>query len=315
MLAALALALAVVLIAAPTASADHHLMKVNELSLSSGGNPSAQFVELKDDFNEPFPNTNLPYQLAVFDGSGAPVGSPQDLGNPFMTRDNTQPFLIASAASGLPGDATLALTLPQGAGQVCFASGTFGRVHCVAYGCPATRLSSTGGSQAGLAPADGQSLQRIGSSLALGAPTPKATNTGGGPATCPAGLGGPGGGGAGGAGGAGDSAAPKLTLSAKGRQRVTKLALAVRLNEAARLTVSATVNVPGGSRVLRFKTVKRQLKAGVRTTVKLKLSAKNAARVKLALRARRKLTAKVSLRATDSAGNRSKLARKSIRLR
>jgi hypothetical protein len=303
------LAAALPLALAAPASATFHMMKVSEVQLSSGG---VQFVELRDDGIEPFPPLEGPYKLVVYGANGARLSGQTLATAPWQ--NNSNPHVLASDGSG---DAPLTVTLPAGAGQVCFthAGETETRVHCLAYGCPPILLSSLGGSERGSAPSEGQSLQRLGpSSLAIGAPTPGAANTASGSAACaspPAGSGGPGGG----AGGAGDSAAPKLKLSAEGRQKVTKLAVAVRLNEAARLTVSATVNVPSGSRVLRFKTVKRQLKAGVRTTVRLKLSRKNLARVKRALRARRKLTAKVSLRATDAAGNRSKLARKSIRLR
>ena len=313
-LAALLLALAATLTTVTGAAADHHNMKVNELSLSSGGDPSAQFVELQDPIDEPFPPTFYdPYGLAVYDASGMPAGS-QSFGNPFAMRDNTQPWLIASASSGLSGDATLTVALPQGSGQVCFtASGGAERVHCLAYGCPAAPLGSTGGTEQGLAPPDGQSLQRVNGSLALGAPTPKAANTASGSATCAGGtVGGPQGGGGGVAGG--DGVAPRLALSARRRQRLAKLSLRVRSNEAAKLTVTGTVAVPGSARTLRFKTLRRQLKAGVRATLKPKLSRAGVAAAMRALRRGRKLTAKFRLSAVDAAHNKRAPKRESIRL-
>jgi hypothetical protein len=63
-LAALTLALVASLVAAGTAAADHHLMRVNEVLLSSGGDTSKQFVELLDSADEPFPTAKGPYELA-----------------------------------------------------------------------------------------------------------------------------------------------------------------------------------------------------------------------------------------------------------
>lgn len=312
-LAALILALLASLSAAGGAAADHHQMRVNELQLSSGGDTAKQFVELLDSTDEPFPAFREPYRLSVFDGAGTEVaGSPQDLGNPFPHL--TQPYLIASSGSGLIGDAALAIQLPQGAGEVCFTAGSapIERVHCMAYGCPAAVHSSTGGSQAGPAPADGSSLQRAGGSLFLGAPTPKAANTAATPANCPGGNPtGPGGGGAGGA----DKVKPKVKASAKKTQGVDKLSVSVTLSERAKLTVSGTVAVPGSSRTLRFKTVRRTLAAGTKKRVRLKLSHARLKQVKRALKNGHKLKAKLKLQAKDAAGNKSLSKRLSIKLK
>jgi hypothetical protein len=307
-------ALATAALAFPVAaSADHHLMTVNEVMLSSGGNPAAQFVELLDPIDEPFPNTYVPYKLVAYDGSGARVGG-QELGNPFMSRDNTDPFVIASDAAGLGTvrDAALTFGLPPAAGRVCFTRlAAEEPVHCIAYGCPPPQLP---GVLSGPAPADGQSLQRTGAGVDLGAPTPNATNAAGGLPACPGGGGGGGtGGGGGGTGGTADTTAPSARLGGKARQDVDKVAISVVLSEAAALTVSGTVNVPGAARTLRFKTVRRQAQAGQRVSVKLKLSRKSRGAVKAALRRGRRIKARVKVSARDSAGN-TTTSRRSIRL-
>jgi hypothetical protein len=313
------LAAAVPLALAAPAAADHHLMKVSEVATSYGA-MNGQFVELKDDVDEPFPPTSAPYALAVFDANGNPAGM-QDLGNPFIAIDTSQPFLVASDDTGIgPAgrDATLSVTLPAGAGTVCFTSGAFGRVHCVAYGCPAVVVSSRAGSQSGQAPPSQQSLQRLGGSLSIATATPDAPNASGAPASCSGapGDGGPGGGGPGGGGsgdGAGDTTRPGITSSARRRQDVDRLVVAVRLSEGARLTVSASVNVPVTARTLRFKTVRRTVAAGVRTRVRLRLTRARLRAVKQALRRGRRLTARVKITARDAAGNTS-TARRSLRL-
>ena len=91
------------------------------------------------------------------------------------------------------------------------------------------------------------------------------------------------------------------------------MAISVELSEAAALTVSGTVNVPGAARTLRFKTVRRQAQAGQRVTVKLKLSRKARGAVKAALRRGRRIKASVKVSARDSAGN-TTTRRRSIRL-
>jgi hypothetical protein len=246
----------------------------------------------------------------VFDGSGAEVAdSPQDLGNPFPHL--TQTYLIAAPGLG-GGDATLTIALPQAAGQVCFtAFGGAERVHCMAYGCPASILSSTGGSQAGFAPADGSSLQRRTGGLFAGGPTPDAANTATTAANCPStGGGNP----AGPGGGSADTVRPKVTASAKKSQDVDKLSVSVRLTETAKLTVSGSVSVPGSSRTLRFKTVRRTLKGAVKKKIRLRLSKARLGSVKRSLRNGHKLKAKLKLQAKDAAGNKSLGKRISIRL-
>jgi hypothetical protein len=317
-LAALTLALLAGLVMATTASADHHLMRVTELQLSNGGNTNQQFVELTDSVNEPFPATYNPYGLAVFDGNGMLVGSQSIDHSFFQARgETTTPILIASAAYPTSGELTLTTTLPQGAGQVCFtASGGAERVHCMAYGCPAVRLTSTGGSQAGAAPPNDRSLQRTASGLGIGTPTPGGQNGSSTPTSCPSpgGSTGTGGGGGGGGGGAVDKTRPKVTTSIKKRQDIDKLSVSVKLSERAKLTVSGTVAVPGSSATLRFKTVRKTLAAGAKKKIRLKLSHARLKKVKRALAKGHKLKAKLKLQAKDAAGNKSLAKRLSVKL-
>ena len=78
----------------------------------------------------------------------------------------------------------------------------------------------------------------------------------------------------------------------------------MKSGEAATVTVRASVSVPAGAaRTLRFKTVKRSLRAGVRKKIRLKLkrSAKRAA--KRAIARGRHLKAKIKITVKDKAGN------------
>ena len=84
---------------APAAAADHHLMTVNEVMLSSGGQSrDARFVELLDPMAEPFPNGYVPYRLGASTAAASGCAA-RILGNRFRSRDNTEPFVIASGAA------------------------------------------------------------------------------------------------------------------------------------------------------------------------------------------------------------------------
>jgi hypothetical protein len=197
-------------------------------------------------------------------------------------------------------DASLTLAIPSTAARVCFMNPT-APVHCLEL--------------AGVALQPGQSAQlQSPCGVVAAPPTPDAPN-----AACGGGGGGgggtPGGGGGtgGGTGGTADTTAPSARLGGKARQDVDKVAISVELSEAAALTVSGTVNVPGAARTLRFKTVRRQAQAGQRLTVKLKLSRKARGAVKAALRRGRRIKASVKVSARDRAGN-TTTRRRSIRL-
>jgi hypothetical protein len=111
-----------------------------------------------------------------------------------------------------------------------------------------------------------------------------------------------------------DAAGPAQTLFAPSRQDVDKLYVMVQVHEAATVLVTARVNVPGGSRVLRFKSYKRKLPIHAVRRVKLKLAPSALRAVKRALRRGRKLRARVTTAAVDVAGNRG-VAKDSIILR
>jgi len=109
--------------------------------------------------------------------------------------------------------------------------------------------------------------------------------------------------------------APVQALSFRRTQDIDRLAVAVRLDEAAALFVAGTVNVPRSSRVFRFKSFRRSVTGGVRTSVRLKLSRPGLRAAKRYLDRRgRRLTAKVTVSARDRAGN-SRARRLSLRLR
>jgi hypothetical protein len=301
--------LALPAVAPAGASAVHHFMKVNEVMLSQGGNPNAQFVELVDSMNESF--TGGPYGLVAFDAAGTRLGG-QSL-TIAGSRNDTIPFLIATAATGLSGvEAPLTVQLPTAGGQVCFTADSENeRVHCVGW-CATSPVSTTNGFQSGMAPGDGLSLQRVGTALAVGTPTPDAANAASGAGSCDAG-GGPGGGGPGGGGPGGmfpDLKAPAARLTAKKRQDVDNVRLAFTVDEAATVTVGGTVSVPNAAKTYRFKAVRRQAAAGTRVAVRLKLGRKARAAAKRAIKAKRRVTARIAISARDAAGNRDTAARR-----
>ncbi len=111
-----------------------------------------------------------------------------------------------------------------------------------------------------------------------------------------------------------DEAGPSQTLFAPSRQDVDRLYVMVQVHEAATVVVTARVNVPGASRVYRFKSFKRKLPIHAVRRVKLKLAPKAMRLVKRALRKGHKLRARVKTTARDATGN-SGIARDSILLR
>jgi hypothetical protein len=276
-------------------------MTVNEV-FPSASNPDARFVELLDPVPEPF--MLGPFRLEAFDSANVLLSGQTIAPQPPPFAMSTAPFLFGGPAVSMP-DASLTLAIPSTAARVCFMNPT-ARVHCLEL--------------AGLPLQPGQSAQRQAPcGVVAAAPTPDAPNAacgsggGGGGGSPGGGGGGGGGGGTGGTGGAADTTAPSARLGGKARQDVDKVAISVELSEAAALTVSGTVNVPGAARTLRFKTVRRQAQAGQRVTVKLKLSRKARAAVKTALRRGRRIKASVKVSARDNAGN-TTTRRRSIRL-
>lgn len=80
------------------------------------------------------------------------------------------------------------------------------------------------------------------------------------------------------------------------------LLASLKSNIGGTLSASATVSVPNGAKVVRFKTVKKTLRAGKKTTVKLKLSKGGLRSVSGALARGKKLKAKLVLVVKDAGG-------------
>ena len=293
-----AAATALTLVACAPAWGSDHLMRINEVALSAAGNPGAQYVELRDSTMEPFLAT--PYKVVVFNASGMRVGA-QTLGGGL----GTSPYLVSTAAAdgvfGTTADTRLAVALPIPSGQVCFTRGLSEmRIHCLAYGGVAAPLSSEGGTQTGATPPNCRSLERTsGGSYAVAAPTPNVANEGQSPpGACAVGP---------------DRIAPRQRLRLPRRRDVDSVVLRVRLDEAADLTVSAFARIAGSNRRLRFRTVRRQVQAGVLTRVVLRLRRSRRAAVKDAIEDGRVVRARVTIEAEDAGGNES-VTRRRIRL-
>lgn len=309
------LALALPLVLPASAWAPDHRMRVNEIQLSSGGDTTKQFAELLDSVSEPFPSFTG-YSITVFDAGGVAMGTQTISGAALAP--GTSPYTLASNSAGGPSNQALTVTLPPGAGQVCFTRGMGGsdHIHCVAYGCEVAPLGSEGGTNRVRAPTDGQSVQRQSAgTYASAAPTQDAANSSGTAADCTPAGGGPGGGpGGGGGGGTADKLAPDQFLAYKRRQDIDRLAVTVTLDENADVTVGGSVNVPGAAKRLKFRTVRADLRANVKRKFRLKLKRKSLRAVRAALHDGRKLKAAVRITAEDAAGNVSTEKRK-VRLK
>jgi len=178
--------------AAP-ASATFHLNKVNEVMLaSSSGGASVQFVEFLDKGGsaEIFPPTMGPFKLVVYDAAGNKLGE-HVLSGPALSsaRAAGRPYLVSTVAADIAfdvtGDERLDVTLPQGAGQVCFVATAQSEAYsCLTWGrltkaIPTNQNSGTGSAN-GAAPLPGQSAQRQPDDTIQSAPpTPKAANRAG----------------------------------------------------------------------------------------------------------------------------------------
>jgi plastocyanin len=106
----------------------------------------------------------------------------------------------------------------------------------------------------------------------------------------------------------GDKVAPSAKLSVSAGQRILRrhgLVVDVRVDEQATVTASASITVPGASRVIALKKATRRLGANSKAKLKLGLSRKARAAIASALRRRARLKAKVKVVAKDAAGNSS----------
>jgi hypothetical protein len=111
-----------------------------------------------------------------------------------------------------------------------------------------------------------------------------------------------------------DKSAPKVKLTYARRQGIDRLVLSVVLDEPGTVSARATVNVPGSSRVHRFKRVTRSAKAGATVRLRLKLASRSRRAVVRALRKRKKLLVRATVTSRDSAGN-SRTNRPRVRLK
>jgi hypothetical protein len=274
-----ATAMFVLLLGAVPAQATFHLMRVNEVMLSTGGNANAQFVELIDPSDEPFPSSAGPYKIVVYDANGTRLGAHTISTALLQGRDNTQPLLISTPASdaafGVTGDEPLDVALPS-TGQLCYTAGSSeSAFDCVAWGCIATPAASP--LTRVPVPPDGQSVQRQGangSTFQLAQPTPKAQNVPGSIAQ-PCGS------------------APSNAFSVKGKKSLKSGAVAITVKVAGPGRVSAK---DAGSGKARFKPVK--VSASKAGTVTLTVKPTAAARKLIAKRGKLKVKALITFAPT-----------------
>ncbi len=268
------------LVPAVPAQASFHLMQVNEVMLSTGGDATAQFVELIDPSDEPFPSGSGPYKVVVYDAAGARLGAHTISTALLQGRDNTRPLLIstptADAALGVTGDEALDVGLPA-VGQLCYTAGSSeAAFDCVAWGCIASPVSSS--VERVPAPPDGRSVQRqgLGSAFQLANPTPKAANVAGSSAQ-PCAGGGP----------------PSNAFSVKGTKALKNGSVTITVKVAGPGKVSAK---DAGSGKARFKAVK--VSAHKAASVKITLKPSSAARKQVAKHGKLKVTARVTFAPT-----------------
>jgi hypothetical protein len=273
-----ATAVFILLLGAIPAQASFHLMRVNEVMLSTGGNANAQFVELIDPSDEPFPSSTGPYKIVVYDAGGAKLGAHTISTALLQGRDNTQPLLISTAAAdaalGVVGDEQLDVALPA-TGQLCYTAGSSeSAIDCVAWGCIATPAASP--LTRVPVPPDGQSVQRqSGSTFQLAQPTPKAQNAAGSSAEPCVGS------------------TPSNAFSVKGAKSLKSgsVRITVKVAGAGRVTAK-----DAGSGKARFKTVKvSSSKAG---SVTLTVKPSSAARKLIAKRGKLKVKALITFTPT-----------------
>jgi hypothetical protein len=109
----------------------------------------------------------------------------------------------------------------------------------------------------------------------------------------------------------------RLRLRGPASQRVLRqrgVVIFVESDRAGTFVARATVAVPGASRVLKFRKLRKTVAAGVRTKLRLRLSGSARLAIRRALALRTRLTARVTVTARDRAGT-SSSAKRRIRLR
>jgi hypothetical protein len=259
-------------------------------------------------------------KLKVYDPTGDPTVW-------FLRSQSAEKTLTASSTNtfsespGIPiqSDDHLGLTGLGGATMACFAGAAMGDVvrnNGLGGGDTVPGNNSLGGfstfarvdAAATIEPdADGdgfgdESQDQCPADAALQAP-PCATPSGSTPGSNPGG------------GSSADKTAPSVTLSSSDRQSVGKgLTVQVQSNEAGTASADASVNLPGTSRTVKFKTTTASLTAGVRKKLTLKLVKKNVRKVQRAIRKKKRPKAKVTITVKDVAGNAS-TSRTTIKLK
>jgi hypothetical protein len=296
-------------------------MRINEIQLSAGGNPNAQFVELLDP-GEPFDAPS--YLLAVHAADGSLTASQVFSGGGYGFANSSRPFVLATDAANIPDrGGKLPFALPAQGGQVCFYRGSEAvasqAIHCQGYGAVSKPVLS--GMDIGSLPGDGRSLQRCPSGGSrVGTPTPDAAtsvslctdnpppntgpSTGPGPnpppgppppPTAPR-----------------DTRPPVLRLGGGLRQDIDRLYVSIRVNERTTTTMTASVTLTRRSRAprrLAFRSVRTQSRAARTHRVRVRLPTARLRRVKAALRRGDRLRARVTVVTRDAAGNTSRAHR------
>jgi glucose/arabinose dehydrogenase len=113
-----------------------------------------------------------------------------------------------------------------------------------------------------------------------------------------------------------DTVAPALRSRVKGRQRVLRLGGAVayvRCSEACSVVAGGRLRV--GKREYRLRRVGKAVDGVHRARLKVLLTTRSRRALKNALKRHRKVSLRVNMRARDATGNRSALARKTVRVR
>jgi hypothetical protein len=114
-----------------------------------------------------------------------------------------------------------------------------------------------------------------------------------------------------------DTHAPTAKLGGPRTQDVVakrRVVVYVTSNEAARLSASGAISLPGASRVLKLGSAVESVAAQTRTRLVLKLGRKAVRRIRRALRRGAKLRARVTVTARDAAGNAASV-RRTIRIK
>jgi glucose/arabinose dehydrogenase len=113
-----------------------------------------------------------------------------------------------------------------------------------------------------------------------------------------------------------DTTAPRLRARIKRRQRVLRLRGAVayaRCSEPCRVATGGTLRI--GRKRFRMRQASRAARVTRSSRLKVRLTRRGTRTLRRALRRKRRASVRIGLRATDRAGNRSRLVRRTVRVR